>query len=739
MVPLDGAKMNRSLQRLRKSFMNRGTRYVVAVALILGVVMLYLLSRASTNTTDFANDLPLLLGFGVAVLVVLLVLVGFQLVTVRRRLKARVFGSKLTLRLVVVFTMVSVLPGVLMYGISVQFLAGSIESWFDVRVDSALEGGLNLGRVNLETGLRELQRKADSMAVSLSDGQDGARVAELNDLREQAAVHEAALLTPDGDIIAFSGTDSEQLMPVMPNPSVLRQVRLQQPYLSIEEDGDFSLRLRVAVPVNYPAGETEILQLVQPVSEKLARDAAMVQEAYRDYQELSLSREGLKRLYTLALTLSLGLALLSVLLLAIMFSNRLSAPLGFLAAGTRAVAQGDFSQRQPVHRQDELGVLTESFNAMTRQLSEAQTAAQQHQEALSAANVYLESILANLSAGVLSFDTDFRLRASNRSAEKILGAELTQLVGTSVADWQTSAPRLVTICQAARASFVEGGETTWQQEIEVDTQAGKQVLLLRGSQLLEGEEKGYVVVFDDVTELLQAQRYAAWGEVARRLAHEIKNPLTPIQLSAERLQRRLSEKLETSDSDVLNRSTQTIVNQVSALKGMVNAFSEYARSPETDSSPVDLNALVGDVLELYEASRPLLRVELDPRLPTVFGDSAKLRQVLHNLLQNAEQAVAEVSQPQIVVRTEAKDNGVVLSVRDNGSGFPEQMMARVFEPYVSSKLRGTGLGLAIVKKIVEEHNGSVTISNPASGGALVEIRLSKVAGVTDIQQAVVNR
>ncbi len=730
--------MNRPLKKLRKSLMNRATRHVVGAALILGVVMLYLLSTASTNTTEFANDLPLLLGLGVGVLVVLLLLVGFQLVTVRRRLKARVFGSKLTLRLVLVFTMVSVLPGVLMYGISVQFLAGSIESWFDVRVDSALEGGLNLGRVNLETGVRELQRKADSMAVSLSDGQAGARVAVLNKLREQAAVHEAALLTPEGEIIAFSGTDAEQLMPVMPNLSVLRQVRLQQPYLSIEEDSKSRLRLRVAVPVNYPAGETEILQLVQPVSEKLARDAAAVQEAYRDYQELSLSREGLKRLYTLALTLSLGVALLSVLLLAIMFANRLSAPLGFLAAGTRAVAQGDFSQRQPVQRQDELGLLTESFNAMTRQLSEAQSAAQQHQEALSAANAYLESILANLSAGVLSFDTDFRLRASNRSAEKILGAQLTQLIGTSIADWQTSAPRLMSICQAARARF-EGGETTWQQEIEVDTQSGKQVLLLRGSQLLEGEEKGYVVVFDDVTELLQAQRYAAWGEVARRLAHEIKNPLTPIQLSAERLQHRLSEKLETSDSDVLNRSTQTIVNQVSALKGMVNAFSDYARSPEPDLAPVDLNALVGDVLQLYEASRPLLRVELDPHLPTIFGDSAKLRQVLHNLLRNAEQAVAEVSRPQIVVRTEVTANGVVLSVRDNGAGFPEKIMTRVFEPYVSSKSRGTGLGLAIVRKIVEEHNGSVTISNPASGGALVEVRLLKIAGEADVHQAVVNR
>jgi len=730
--------MNRFISKLRKSFMNRGIRYVVALALILGVVMLYLLSTASTNTTDFDSELPFLLALGVGILVILMLLVGFQLVTVRRRVKARVFGSKLTVRLVLVFTIVSIVPGVLIYAISVQFLAGSIESWFDVRVDSALEGGLNLGRVNLETGLRELHRKADSMAVNLSDGPSGARVAALNKLREQAAVHEAALLAPNGEIIAFSGVESGQLMPVIPNPSVLRQVRLQQPYLAVEEDRKSGLRLRVIVPVNQPGGETEILQLVQPVSEKLARDAAMVQEAYRDYQELSLSRHGLKRLYTLALTLSLGLALLSVLLLAIMFSNRLSAPLGFLAAGTRAVAQGDFSQRQPVHRHDELGVLTESFNAMTHQLSEAQTAAQQHQEALSAAKAYLESILANLSAGVLSFDTEFHLRASNRSAEGILGADLTQLVGTGVGQWEKNAPRLVNICQAARARFVDAGEATWQQQIEVDTQAGKQVLLLRGSQLLEGEEKGYVVVFDDVTKLLQAQRYAAWGEVARRLAHEIKNPLTPIQLSAERLQRRLSDKLDASDSDVLSRSTQTIVNQVSALKGMVNAFSEYARSPEPDIAPVNLNALVGDVLELYEASRPRLRVELDTNLPTVFGDSSKLRQVLHNLLQNAEQAVVEVTRPQIVVRTAAVEDGVVLSVRDNGPGFPEQMMSRVFEPYVTSKTRGTGLGLAIVKKIVEEHNGSVEISNPPSGGALVEVKLSRVAGVSEVHQAAVN-
>ena len=734
MVQVDDQAVSKPLHKFLKTFMNRSMRYVVAVALILGVAMLYLLSVASTDTSQLAAHLPLLLGLGVAIVVVLMLLIGFQLVLMRRRLQARVFGSKLTLRLVFVFSVVSIVPGVLMYGISVQFLAGSIESWFDVRVDKALEGGLNLGRVVLETGLRELENKADSMAVSLSDRTGVARMASLNVLREQAAVHEATLLSPEGLIIAFAGLDSDQLMPVVTNPSILRQVRLNKSYRAVEEIGDQQLQLRVAVPVNLPGGETEILQLVQPVSKKLARDAAMVQEAYRDYQELSLSRQGLKRLYTLALTLSLGVALLSVLLLAIMFSKRLSAPLGFLAAGTRAVAQGDFSQRQPVYRHDELGVLTESFNTMTRQLSDAQTAAQRHQEALSAAKAYLESVLANLSAGVLSFDARFRLRATNRSAEKILGSDLTPLIGTSVEHWQKQAPRLENIGEVARTRFGDNGEATWEQQIEVETKTGKQVLLLRGSQLLEGNEKGYVIVFDDVTNLLQAQRYAAWGEVARRLAHEIKNPLTPIQLSAERMQRRLSDKLDVTDSDMLNRSTQTIVNQVSALKEMVNAFSEYARSPEPDLAPVDLNVLVGDVLELYEASKPSLMVELADNLPAISGDTAKLRQVLHNLLQNAVQAVAQSDQPRIVVRTEATDEGAVLSVQDSGPGFPEQIMARVFEPYVTSKARGTGLGLAIVKKIVEEHHGTVRISNPQTGGALVEIGLVSASGTLNAQQ-----
>ncbi|MEX0960919.1 MAG: ATP-binding protein [Burkholderiales bacterium] len=731
--------MNSYLRRFKKSLTTRGMRYLVALALGLGGLMLYLLSTASANTTLFAEDLPILLGFGVALVVVLMLLVGYQLLLLRRRLKARVFGSQLTVRLVLLFSLVAVLPGALVYAVSVQFLARSIESWFDVRVDKALEGGLSLARSNLDSTLRELRRKSETIAIGLDDRNTSRQVAALNHLREQARVHEAALIDSDGRIMAFASADRGALMPSLPAPSVLRQVWMQQPYSAIEETAENALQLRVLVPVNQPSGGTAVLQLIEPVPEQTARDAAMVQGAYRDYQELSLSREGLTRLYALTLTLSLLLALLSALLLAILFSERLSAPLGFLAAGTRAVAQGDFSQRHPVRSHDELGLLTESFNAMTRQLSEAQASAQSHQEALAAAKVYLESVLANLSAGVVSFDPGYGLRSANRSAERILGVGLTPLIGAAREEWETHAPRLTRIAAAARDAFAASEGRAWERQVEVDTQTGKQVLLLRGSEVTTGEDSGLVVVFDDITHLLQAQRYAAWGEVARRLAHEIKNPLTPIQLSAERLQHRLSDKLEPAETDILQRSTQTIVNQVAALKAMVDAFSQYARSPEPDLHPVDLNVLVSEVLDLYAASRSAITLELADSLPAISGDSAKLRQVVHNLLQNAEHAVHEVAKPHIVVRTEPIPGGARLTLEDNGPGFPEPIMARVFEPYVTTKSRGTGLGLAIVKKIVEEHNGTISISNLPRGGAVVELVLPRNVQTALTEVKVINR
>jgi PAS domain S-box-containing protein len=708
----------KTIHSVRHSLLSRGTKYLIAIVLLLGALMLYLLSSASANSPLFARDLRSLLVLGVGLVLGLMALVGHQLLALRRRLKAGLFGSKLTLRLVLLFALVAVLPGALVYSVSVQFLNKSIESWFDVRVDKALEGGLSLGRTTLENMLRELSSKADSMALALADAPQPRLVPLLNSLREQAAVQEAAVFLPDGGVVAFSAVEGTGLMPHSLPAGAARKILLQQPYREVDPDAPQGLTLRVVVPVNSVSGGTRALQLVQPVSQPLARDMGTVQTMYEDYQELSMARSGLKRLYGLSLTLSLLLALLSALVLAILFSERLSAPLVLLAAGTRAVAQGDFSQRHPVRSHDELGVLTESFNTMTRQLADARAAALQNQEQLQAAKAYLESILAKLSAGVLSFDQEQRLRSANPSAEDILGVALQPLVGQRLQDWPAHAARLTEVAQAILDAILTAGT----REKQLETAGGSQVLLMRGSALPE-PDGGFVVVFDDITRLLQAQRHAAWGEVARRLAHEFRNPLTPIQLSAERLEHRLAGKLAAADAGMLTRSTQTIVEQVAQLKGMVDAFSQYARSPDMELQPLDLNLLVREVLALYEAHRPQVVLELQEGLQPVRGDPGRLRQVIHNLLQNAEQAVADVSAPRIRIRTAMAGASVRLAVLDNGPGFPAEILQRAFEPYVTTKQKGTGLGLAIVKKIVEEHNGSIEITNLSEGGAEVAIFL----------------
>lgn len=715
--------MTPSSRTPRSFVLSRGMKYLVALIVLLGALMLYLLSSASSNTPMFARDLPLLLFFGVSVVLGLMVLVGYQLLALRRRLMLGLFGSKLTLRLVLLFSLVAVLPGVLVYAVSVQFLNKSIESWFDVRVDKALEGGLSLGRTTLDNMLKDLTLKAGGMTSALVDASPSQQIAMLNNLREQMAIQEASLFHADGTLIAFSIGEGAGLMPTMVSQAEARRVLLQQPHRVVESVGEQGLRLRVVIPVNKLSGETGLLQLVQAVPGQLARDAEMVQSMYQDYQELSLSRQGLKRLYGLSLTLALLLALLSALALAIVFSERLSAPLSFLAAGTRAVAQGDFSQRHPVRSHDELGILTESFNTMTRQLAEARGELMRNQEQLEAAKAYLESILAKLSAGVLSFNSERQLRSANPSAEQILGVEIAPFMGINLGDWGLRDPRLAVVSAAILRAIDQGGTEAWQEQVEFGSQSGRKVLLLRGSTLQVGSDSGFVLVFDDITRLLQAQRYAAWGEVARRLAHEIKNPLTPIQLSAERLTHRLAHKLADTDADMLTRATGTIVAQVAQLKGMVDAFSQYARIPELHLESLDLNRLVREVLALYDSHGRGILLELDDAIPKVEGDAARLRQVIHNLLQNAEQAVTEIQQARIVIRTQADANGVRLIVQDNGTGFPPDILARAFEPYVTTKAKGTGLGLAIVKKIVEEHSGSIEIRNLAPGGAEVALLL----------------
>jgi len=697
-------------------------KYLVIAAAAFGGILLFLLASASANTALFARHYPWLLGLNAAVALALLGLVAWQLRTLWRDHRAKVFGSRLKLRLMLMFALMAVLPGVLVYAVSVQFVTKSIDTWFDVRVEKALESGLNLGRSALDLLLDDLSGKGHAMALDLGDRSEAQRRLMLARLRDQTGVQAAALYALNGQLLATANADLATPLPAQPSTEQLRQARLGRGFSSIEGEGGSGLFLRVLVPVAPPGlgGETRILQLTQSVPNTLAENAESVQSVYRDYQELSLGRTGLTRIYAMTLTLTVLLALFTAIATAFVLARRLSAPLSILAEGTQAVAAGDFTPRQAIYSRDELGVLTQSFNRMTRQLDDARRDTERHRAEVESARAYLESILANLSAGVLVFDPRFLLRTVNPGAQAILDDDFAGLLGEAVEGW----PRQREFGRAIRDGFAAHGRQAWQAQIELDRHNGMpQVLLLRGTQLPEGVSGGYVLVFDDVTRLIAAQRSAAWGEVARRLAHEIKNPLTPIQLSAERLQMKLADRVAGGDAEMLSRSTQTIINQVLAMKRMVDDFRDYARMPVPELAAVDLNGLIGEVLSLYETARARIDVDLATALPAVRGDATQLRQIIHNLLRNAEDAQDNMPAPRIGIATRLVDHVAEMTVSDDGPGFPPEIMARVFEPYVTTKARGTGLGLAIVKKIVDEHLGRIDIANRQPQGATVRIRL----------------
>ena len=695
---------------------------LIIVAASFGGILLFLLASTSANTAMFASNYPWLLGLNAFVALSLLVLIIWQVRDLWREHQARIFGSRLKLRLMLMFGLMAVLPGVLIYAVSVQFVTKSIDSWFDVRVEKALESGLDLGRSALDSLLDDLAEKGHVMALELGNQSESQHRLALGRLREQTGVQFAALFSTGGQVLATATSDLGTFMPVQPSLEQLRQARFGRGYREIVSAGGTELMLRVLVAVS-PMGlgmETRILQLTQPVPSGLAHNADRVQEVYRDYQELSLGRQGLTRIYAMTLTLTVLLALFTAIAMAFILARRLSAPLSILAEGTQAVAAGDFTPRQAINSRDELGVLTQSFSQMTRQLDEARRDTERHRSAVESARAYLESILANLSAGVLVFDSNFILRTVNEGAKTILDDQFDDLLAVTVDAW----PREQVLGGTIRDAFAEYGRKEWHTQIELDRPGSlPQILLLRGTQLPEGTNGGYVVVFDDVTRLVAAQRSAAWGEVARRLAHEIKNPLTPIQLSAERMQLKLASKLSAGDAEMLDRSTQMIINQVQAMKRMVNEFSAYARMPAPELGRLDLNALISELLGLYESSQNRINIELDAVLPAVWGDASQLRQIIHNLLRNAQDAQEGVEAAQIGVTTRVVEGMAELLVTDCGPGFPPEIMARAFEPYVTSKAGGTGLGLAIVKKIVGEHQGHIRIKNRQPTGAEVSIRL----------------
>ena len=686
-------------------------KWLVIIGGVVAAVGLFLLATASGDTAGLARHYPLLLGLNAALAALLAALVLAQLIMLARRHRARVFGARLTLRLLVRFAALAVLPGLIVYAVSVMFLTRSIESWFDVKVDAALDGGIRLGQQVIEQMTGELQAKANAMALELADRPQPQLAPQLERLRAQLGIEEAVMVAGSGRLLASAAQDVTRLVPELPASHALRQARSKRVYTSVEASGGTPLALRVVVPVDMSAAESRFLQLRQSVPASLARSAEAVEAAYRDYRELAISRDGLKRVYIVSLSFALLMALFVAVAVAATQSGLLAEPLANLAQATQAVARGDFSRRAPVTSRDELGVLTESFNSMTAQLEEAQRGVESNRLALEAAKARLENILANLSAGVLVFDHEHNLSISNHGAAAILGAEVDDFAARMRAQFA--------------AQFAEHGERNWQLELPLKG-TGKTVHA-RGARLPQATGGGAVVVFDDITRLIQAQRATAWAEVARRLAHEIKNPLTPIQLSAERLEMKLGERLSREDADILRRATETIVHQVSALKAMVDDFRDYARMPAPEPAPLDLNALVRQVLALYENSSVPIAKHLAEGLPAVWADGAQIRQVIHNLVQNAQDALETQAQrgaaPSIEVRTELSGDRVRLAVSDNGAGFPAELMARIFEPYVTTKPRGTGLGLAIVKKIVDEHHGAVTIENRPSRGASVSVLL----------------
>ena len=702
----------------------------------LGTILLFMLATASGNTSAFARYYTPLLAINGLMLVSMIVLVGIRLRQLLKNVKTKVFGSRLTLRMVLMFSLVAVLPGALVYTLSVQFLNRSIETWFDVRVEKALDRGLNLGHNAIDYQQSDLLRKARVIALEIHDENGSAVLSRLTRLRDQIGVQEISLFDENGQTLAHIGNENAGLFPALPERAQLRQA-MQGPVKALETDTDQGLMMRVMISV-HDTGLSErarILQLRQPIPKALAEDAELVEQVRADYKQLSQSRQGLKLVYSLTLTLALLMALLGALALAIYLSDKLAAPLSVLAEATRAVAAGDYSQRQPVISRDELGILTHSFNRMTRQLADARDALEQHQAEQEAANAYLEAMLGSLTAGVLSFSDHWSLASANQSALRILGIEPARLGALPLAQWHEVYPALATLSQQMISGFT-GSEEHWQQEVEVAEQ--NRMLQMRGTRLTitEGQASGYLVVFDDITDLISAQRDAAWGEVARRLAHEIKNPLTPIQLAAERLGLKLADKLDASGQDMLARNTQTIVKQVSALKQMVDAFRDYARKPTGKKKPLDLRELLQEILVLYEAAAVPVRIEDNVEGPLmVQGDATHLRQVIHNLLQNAQDAVtihnvdpnnAEKSAPRICVRMVKTDKFARLVVEDSGNGFQPDILPRVFEPYITTKQKGTGLGLAIVKKIIDEHHGRIQAGNREGGGAFVRIDLPLV-------------
>lgn len=705
--------------------------YTIFAATGVGLVLvaLFLLSRTAQNADEFDRLYNVILGINIAGVVVLFVLLMGNLVRLLREYRTHVPGAKLKARIVGMFVGLAVLPLLVVFYFSIQFINRGIDTWFNVEVEVGLENALKLSRAALEMQMRQHLYATQQISRRLGDVGERQLVFELSMMRRESGASEITIYGANNRILATSSDSSSARLPRPLVEEVLLQMQQNRPYVSLDPD-DFEIR--TAVLFKY-RGQVEPIGVVQahfPVTERLARMANSVDASYREYQQLLFLRGPLKSTFTLTLTVVLMLSLLAAVYGAFVLSRRLVAPIQDLVAGTRAVAEGDFDTRLPTPSRDEIGFLISSFNDMTQRLATARREASLSQALVEAERTNLEVILARLSTGVLALESDMRIRTANQASGAILGVDLENQAGKLLPEVARGEPLLEQFVDVAQV-HLKAGETEWREQIVLRGEVSRRVLTCACT-TLPGDEShaaGYVIVFDDITALLQAQRDAAWGEVARRLAHEIKNPLTPIQLSAERMRRKYLDSMSEDEGQILDRATHTIVQQVEAMKEMVNAFSDYARAPDIELGLFDMDKLAHEVIDLYRAQESGINIVLtsDLTMPMIEADIGRVRQILHNLIRNAIEALESTLNGRIDVHVSAAEIGAVdvvqIRVEDNGPGFREGSESQVFDPYVTTKPKGTGLGLAIVKKLVEEHVGSIRAYNDQGGGAVISISL----------------
>ena len=706
-------------------------KYLITSVAVIGLGFLILLAQSLSNTDLVSNDtFIVLLVISIAFVVCLFLLIIFQVFKLLQSVRKEITGSKLTLRLVISFGLMVLIPVSIVYLVSVNFLTKSIESWFDVRVESALEGGLNLGQKTIDILIDDIELKGKSIAYAIANKPYEKREDILIDLREKFSISSAVLYKNDGSISAISESN-----PTIRSTTIsLEDIRrVQNGYFGrIEETKNKNLLLKAFIPIFYNdknqtidlIGSEEILMLSQPVPESISNMAISVESVFEEYQQLRYSRNSLKIIYTLTLTIVLMLAILTSVAISFVLSRRFTRPLSLLSEATNQIAKGNYKKIIPEVGKDELGILVKSFNSMTYQLDTATKNSKKNRKRLEEARAFLDATLTNLATSIVVIDKNIKIKLYNKSAAKLLNFKLSNMVGENLTNAIKDIQKFQTVINFIEESLGKKNKITdISKEIILGSQEDEKTIILKLSALRESSGISYILVLEDISTVAKAQRQIAWSEIARRLAHEIKNPLTPIQLSAERVQNKIINKLNEADKELLNKSTNTIIKQVDALKLMVNEFAEYSRTPSVVRKSINIAELIDEISYLYSDQNIEIKKNYPKKIKEIKIDENKFRQVFINIFDNSKAATEKIKNPKIIITIKYSKDLIMLKFEDNGIGIPTEIIDKIYEPYVTSKKTGTGLGLAIVNKIIEEHSGDIEIKNTKPNGVCILITL----------------